>query len=179
MKYPELIFLWGMPGSGKSTLGKKLANHLSYSWIDTDVSIEKSEGKTIEQIFNEEGEEKFRTLEENCLDELLSLKQTVISCGGGFPVFNNNATKMLEAGFCIYLDANLELLCQRILEGKDQRPLFSGVNLEKINDNLRNLFQKRQFIYELAHCKIKIPVKSSKAFILQVLEGFASKENNS
>ena len=67
MKYPELIFLWGMPGSGKSTLGKKLANHLSYSWIDTDVSIEKSEGKTIEQIFNEEGEVKFRTLEKNCL----------------------------------------------------------------------------------------------------------------
>lgn len=171
MKYPELIFLWGMPGSGKSTLGKKLANHLSYSWIDTDVSIEKSQGKTIEQIFNDDGEDTFRLFEKNCLEELVHQKQVVISCGGGFPIFNNNANKMLEAGFCIYLDANLELLSQRILEGKVPRPLLSENNQEKLQFNLFKLFQNRQAIYEKAHCRIKIPVKSSKFFILQALTG--------
>jgi shikimate kinase len=161
-----------MPGSGKSTLGKKLAKQLAYNWLDSDKLIENKTGKTISEIFKTNGENYFREIEKSILSELIVLNNTVISCGGGMPIFNNNGKTMLEHGFCIYLNAEIKLLADRIKEGKNKRPQFSGNDDENILSNLETILEKREAIYLQANIHIKIPEKNPNAFILEASRAF-------
>jgi shikimate kinase len=177
MPLKDLVFIWGMPGSGKTTLGKKLAKQLNFDWIDSDNYIENSEGKTIEELFKKNGEDYFRKLEKKSLDEFLNLDKVLISCGGGFPVFNENNKTMLENGFCIYLKAELGLLNKRLIENNTKRPLLSGSNEGLILIKLTEIFENRKEIYETANFQINIPVKSTKSFILQASQAFYNFKN--
>ena len=93
-----------MPGSGKSSWGKKLANALQYSFVDLDKLIEQREELSIEEIFNEKGEEYFRNLEQKYLLETVVMNHVVISCGGGTPCYHNNMDLINANGISFYLN---------------------------------------------------------------------------
>ncbi len=172
MPVNDLVFIWGMPGSGKTTLGKKLAKQLNFEWIDSDNYIELNEGKSISEIFEKEGEEYFRQLELKSLREFLKLNKVLVSCGGGFPVFNENYKIMLNNAFCIYLKADIGLLNRRLLDQNNKRPLLSALNGEQILIKLKEIYETRKEIYEKANFQINIPVKSVNTLILQVSQEF-------
>ena len=102
------IYLIGMPGSGKSTLGKRLSEELNYEYIDMDNYIEKKACMFVDEIFSRYGEEYFRELEKNTLKDFLSLDNVVIATGGG--VIKNKNNKELMDGKCIYLYVKPEIL---------------------------------------------------------------------
>lgn len=123
------IFIIGMPGSGKSTIGKILAEKLQYKFIDLDAMIEKKALMFIDEIFEKHGESVFRKLE---TEQLKNIPQGdfVISCGGGIVTVKEN--KALMDGYKIYLDTELELIKERL---KDDylRPLLRKKSLEQIH----------------------------------------------
>src|SRR5260221_14675660 len=99
------IFLIGLPGSGKTTLGKLLAGKLKLPFIDLDIEIEKSERQTINQIFENRKENYFREVESTMLKEFCNSSESfVMSTGGGAPCFHNNMSLMNNSGKTIFLD---------------------------------------------------------------------------
>lgn len=159
----DLFFLWGMPCSGKSTIGKQLAMQLDYIFIDLDEYIMSKENKTILQIFQDKGEKFFRMLETHYLNGIIIEnakenakenfnKKIIIATGGGTPCFNENRFEMLLNGFCIFLDIDLDILISRIEnDTKNIRPLFINKTNQEIKELISNLYQKRIPYYEKAH----------------------------
>ncbi|CUS77166.1 shikimate kinase [Candidatus Kryptonium thompsonii] len=120
----SLVFLTGFMGSGKSTIGPLLAQHLGYDFLDVDDLIEDIEGKKIVDIFREKGEIYFRNIERKILIEtVLKLSRFVVALGGGTITFADNLYLVKESGILIYLMANPEVLLQRI-KYKTDRPLL-------------------------------------------------------
>ena len=112
-----------MMGSGKTSVGKILSNHFKFSFTDTDLEIENQENKTINQIFKVSGEPYFRLLEQNLLKNL-NPYNCVISTGGGFPIFNDNMSLLLNLGTTFFLQTSLKEIHHRIgLNTK--RPLYN------------------------------------------------------
>src|SRR4030095_14447942 len=97
-----LIFLTGFMGAGKTTTGKKLASLLGYTFIDLDGRIEKETGLTVVELF-QSGEYKFREIESMVLTNTGELQNTIISCGGGTPCFNDNLSWMNSHGISVYI----------------------------------------------------------------------------
>ena len=127
------IFLIGLPSSGKSTLGKKLARILNYRFVDMDKLIEKDQQMTIPEIFTQKGEPYFREVESRILKNTLENRRVVIATGGGAPCFFDNMDFIKRSGVSIFLDVHHSELAKRIQNhGKDDRPLLSGAtSLEK------------------------------------------------
>ena len=147
------IYLVGMMGSGKSTVGKILAEKLSYRFFDTDDVIEKSLGATVADIFEENGEEVFRDIEAKVLQELSQYARSVISTGGGAVLSRENWGNMRH-GIVVWLNGAPETLAARI-EGKekDNRPLLSDVEEEEegaLAARLEAMLESRQKFYEEA-----------------------------
>ena len=155
----NLFFLWGMPCSGKSTIGKQLATQLGYIFIDLDEYITLKENKTIPQIFQDKGEDFFRMLETHYLNKIIienakenPNKKAIIATGGGTPCFNENMLEMLKNGFCVFLDIDLDVLIFRSqADTKNIRPLFINKTNQEIQELISNLYQKRLKYYEKAH----------------------------
>jgi shikimate kinase len=124
------IYLIGLPGCGKSTLGKKLAQKLNYSFIDMDQDIEIKACMFIDEIFELYGEAYFRALEKNTLKDYQNLDNVIISTGGG--IVNDLSNKKLFDGICIYLKADLESIKKRLEESNIVRPLLQKMSLEEI-----------------------------------------------
>ncbi len=121
------IFLIGLPGSGKSFWGEKLADKLSVNFIDLDNEIERKAGSSIIEIFRLHGEEYFRLIEKEVLESVIALhKNEVIACGGGTPCFYNNIEMMNRSGKTIYLKTPISLLLERLKKSSEsaKRPLF-------------------------------------------------------
>lgn len=152
----ERIFLMGMPGSGKSTWGKWLAQQLGWKFLDLDKQIVSRTQRSISELFSETGEDNFRLLERELLHETFTYRQTVISCGGGTPAFFDNMHQMLMHGLTIYLKAEPGLLINRIVFGKTSRPLFKGLPEEEIGTRMEALLKVRSPYYEQAECTIMI-----------------------
>ena len=141
-KDKERICLIGMPGSGKSTIGKQLSKKLEYSFFDTDEEIEKKEKTKIKNIFYKKGEDYFRSVETTLFNELMDKNKIVISTGGGLIVKN---LKKLRQSFNIYLYCNLDVLTQRASRN-NLRPLLN----EDTFLQMKNLFNERKEIYNKA-----------------------------
>lgn len=147
----ENIILIGMSLSGKSTLGNRLAKKIGYKFIDTDKEIEKKEGITIREIFKLKGEEYFRNLEKELVNNLCKDSKIVISTGGGMPIYNNNMKSLRKKGKIIYLKAPLDMLIQRG-ENARNRPLLIG-NYKK---EIEIQYEKRKEIYNNADVIIEV-----------------------
>ncbi len=145
------IFLMGMPGCGKSTLGKRIASRLNLSFIDLDEYIVASENKSIELLFAQSGEAGFRDLESHYLREIMDKhEKLLLSLGGGTPCFNNNLDYIQRNGLSVYLKMSAEALFHRVKNAVDVRPLFSGLDDEALLNKLQELLTKREPYYSQA-----------------------------
>ena len=97
------VVIVGFPGAGKSTIGKRLADELSMTFIDLDLYIEEKYHTAIPLLFQRYGESAFRTLESAALEEVITKENAIIAVGGGTPCFNDNMTKINANAFSIYL----------------------------------------------------------------------------
>ena len=116
------LYLIGMMGSGKSTLGKRLAKELGYEFIDMDLYIENTAQKTIEEIFHDYGEPWFRAYEKNTLKDFQKMDNVIIATGGG--VIKDKTNKELMDGKCIYLRVTYDILQKRCDESDIVRTLI-------------------------------------------------------
>jgi shikimate kinase len=140
------IFLLGFMGCGKSTTGEKLANLLECSFIDLDKKIEELTGKTISDIFSQEGEDYFRKTETEVLLSIRSHKNVIVATGGGTPCYNDNMDMMLETGITIYLKLTPLQLLNR-LSGSDERPLIKGMNDDQLLSFIEEKLKYRENWY--------------------------------
>jgi shikimate kinase len=142
------IFLIGMPGSGKSTVGKKIAARLSLNFIDLDHYIEKKIQKKIQDIFSDEGEMEFRKKERDCLSEILaSEKKYLLALGGGTPCYFDNLEKINSAGLSVYIEMPAAALVSRILQGAGERPLFAGLDKNELLIKVNSMISDRERFY--------------------------------
>ena len=149
------ICIIGMPGSGKSTIGRILSKRLNYKFFDTDENIEDETQSKITDIFTYKGEDYFRELETRILSKLIKIDKVVISTGGGIILKNKN---ILNKCFNIYLHCDEDVLIERASRNKD-RPLL----LIDIKKNMKNLFNERKDIYnDLADLKINTESNTQK-----------------
>ncbi|UII27727.1 shikimate kinase [Fulvivirga maritima] len=145
------IVLIGMPGSGKTTVGKLLAKEMNLSFIDMDEEIVKNEGRSIAEIFSKEGENYFRQIECMTLQSILkSNEHCILSTGGGVPCFFDNMDFINEHALSIFIDETVAELVARMGQMEvSKRPKLHS-DSQNVNDILEELFQKRKPFYERA-----------------------------
>jgi len=132
------IILIGYMGCGKSTVGRKAARAVEYTFLDTDTLIEEEEGMTITKLFEEKGEAYFREKETQTICRLLEEpKGNIIATGGGLPMKEGNAALLKKLGTVIYLKAETDTLVMRLSGNDANRPLLQNGDLrEKIETML-------------------------------------------
>jgi shikimate kinase len=151
------IYLVGMPGSGKSTLGKQLAEELNLPFIDLDAEIEKSQGRSIPEVFREKGEDHFRQVESQLLREWSASQHGfVMATGGGAPCFYNGMEVINNSGISVYLNVALDELLRRTEKSND-RPLLGTNDRAEKQKRLHELLNARDKIYSQAKIKIAAP----------------------
>lgn len=155
------LYLIGMPGCGKSSLGKELAKKLNYQFIDMDEYIEQKACMFIDEIFDAYGEEWFREFERNVLKEFLELDDVIIATGGG--VIKNKKNKELMNGKCIYLMVGIEDIQKRLEQSGIIRPLLKEKTVEQ-------LFFERKELYEY-FADLKIDNTNMDEAINNIIEG--------
>tara|TARA_R110001592_G_scaffold62119_4_gene189831 strand:- start:921 stop:1439 length:519 start_codon:yes stop_codon:yes gene_type:complete len=151
------IYLVGLPASGKTTIGKQLAEHLGIQFIDLDAEIEKAVGQSIPEYFSFQGEGNFRIVEKETLRNLGSAnEQFVMATGGGAPCFHFNMDHMNEMGTTLFLDVSPGDLALRILDqGVEKRPLFKSYDQQDLIQEVRDLAEGRLSFYNEAKIKIR------------------------
>ncbi|PCI93896.1 MAG: shikimate kinase [Flavobacteriales bacterium] len=135
-------------GCGKSTLGKKLANKLYKSFFDLDDEIERSEGFSINELFEKYGEDYFRKKEKEILaDIILNNESFVMSVGGGTPCFYDNMGVIKQSGSSIYLKYNAGILTSRLINAKSKRPLVKNLSEIELKVFIQNKLNEREEFY--------------------------------
>ncbi len=141
------IVLTGFMGTGKTSVGRELSGKLGYEFIDTDVLIEKKEGKTIPQIFKEKGEEYFRELEQATVAEVSKIRNAVIATGGGVIKNRVNVNNLARRGIIVWLKADPEIIFKRVMTEGGKRPLL---DVEEPLNEIKKLLAERLPLYEQA-----------------------------
>ncbi len=162
------IFLIGFMGTGKSTVAAELRDKLAMDQVETDAEIIQKQGMSIPDIFAEYGEVYFRNLESNTLIELQKRKQTIVSCGGGIIVREENTDHMKKNGRIVLLTAKPETVYERVKDDHSRPILNNNMNVEYIS----SLMEKRRPRYEAA---ADITVATDGKNVTQVCEEIISK----
>ena len=162
------LVLIGFMGVGKTSVGKKLAKKLDFKFIDTDYEIEKLENKTISQIFEDYGEEYFRSLETKVLKNSLKEKNIIISTGGGIITNKENYEILKNEKNVIFLDASVETIISHLYNETNKRPLLK--NSKNLSDKIESLLSIRYEKYkEVSDILIKVDNKNIDEVISQIL----------
>jgi shikimate kinase len=170
------LYLIGMMGCGKTTIGKLLAKKLGYYFFDTDDLIVKASSRSISDIFEKEGEDAFRELETQVLSEISAYKNLVIATGGGIVIRRKNWS-YLHHGVILWLDVPVAELYYRLKED-NTRPLLQDPDpLEK----LKTIWQSRESLYKQADVRLNInqgetPEMSAQSAIVEIEKILKPKE---
>jgi shikimate kinase len=135
-----IVYLVGMPGSGKSTVGGEVAGRLGVPFVDLDAEIERRSGESVPDIFAREGEAGFRALEARELVDASRNDPSVVACGGGVVLEPANRITLRNTGTCVYLDVPLAVLQDRVRPAAD-RPLIRS------DGDLARLLTEREPLY--------------------------------
>jgi shikimate kinase len=169
----NLVFLSGFMASGKSTIGPILANTLGWNFFDLDKLIEEKEGKKIRDIFQNQGEDYFRTLEKKILKEVSNLNNYIIALGGGTIADTENLELIKKNGLLVYLKSSPEETYKR-LRFKRDRPAFlfddEEPSKEKFLEKINELLEKREKYYS----KADVTIDTDKIRIGQTVDKLAS-----
>jgi shikimate kinase len=138
------LILIGFMGTGKTTVGKRVAQSLNFQFVDTDALIVEKEGKSIQAIFEEVGEAGFRKIETRVLSECCHHGEQVISTGGGVVTQEVNHPILTHGGYVIWLKASPEVIYERVRRSQE-RPLLKTENPQS---TIRNLLESRETFYE-------------------------------
>lgn len=162
------LILIGFMGVGKTSVGKKLAEKLNLKFIDTDYEIEKSENKTISQIFEDYGERYFRTLETKVLKNALKEENIIISTGGGIITNKENYEILKNEKNVIFLDASTKTIINHLCNETNKRPLLKDSKnlISKIEELLSIRYEKYK---EVSDILIEVNNKNIDEVISQIL----------
>lgn len=143
------LFLTGYRGTGKTTVAGLLAEKIKADWVDADVEIEKQAGKTIAQIFAEDGEPHFRDLEEQVVADRCETERLIVALGGGAILRSSTRQRLSHAGPVVWLTASAETLAKRISADEttaDRRPHLTEAN--SMLEEVRQVLKERTPLYE-------------------------------
>jgi shikimate kinase len=162
------IALIGFMGTGKTSVGRLVADQLHFHYLDTDEMIQAATGKSIADIFSREGEPAFRALEEKTVAELAVKTKTVISAGGGLPVNPANLASLKAHALVVCLWASPEKIWERV-KNQTHRPLLHGADPQQ---KIRNLLAAREPHYKQADVLINTELRSLREVAQQVVHQF-------
>ena len=150
-----------MPGSGKSTLGKQLANTLLTKFVDLDHEIELHEQKSVADIFSQSGEDHFRQVESKLLHHFSASKESfVVATGGGAPVFFDGINVINNSGVSVFLDVPIDTLVKHT-SNRSTRPLLKNESEEELREKLTKIRETRLRVYQQARITLQNPNLSS------------------
>jgi len=169
------VILIGYMASGKSSVGKVLANKLNFEFIDLDNYIEINEGMSVKDIFKDKGEIYFRRVETKYLKEVLNEKNhIVLSLGGGTPCYGANMQAILNDGNSktIYLKTGIATLVERLKNEKSKRPLIAHIKSDEVLTEFigKHLFERTPF-YNMSKIKVTTDNKSEEEIVEEVVAG--------
>jgi len=149
------IFLIGFMGSGKTHWGKLLSAKLQLPFRDLDSAIVEKEERSVSDIFAEKGEEYFRYLEKEVLEELVGQEESfILSCGGGTPCFFNNIEFMKKSGKVLWLNTSVDVLKERLLKERMSRPLIREIDEGELKRYIIRKLTERKMYYEQADAMV-------------------------
>ncbi len=174
MKQADNIYLIGLMGAGKTTIGRQLAKVLHLPFYDSDKAIEELTGVDIPTIFEYEGEEGFRVREQTMIKELTQLNGIILATGGGVIIKEANRQRLKENGFVVYLQCSVDKILQRT-KRDTQRPLLQTDTPRK---KIETLFSEREAFYlSCADFKIETSAMQSKMVVQKILNEYQSAES--
>lgn len=151
MKLKKTVVMVGMMGAGKTAVGRALAEKLDVPFLDSDAEIVKAANMSIAEIFERDGEPFFREKETQVIDRLLENECGILSTGGGAFLADHNRQIITDKGVAVWLDADLDLLWQRV-KHKDTRPLLRTADPQA---TLKTIFEERVPIYSKAELSVR------------------------
>lgn len=164
------LVLVGLMGAGKSAIGKLVAHALGIPFVDSDHEIERVSRMTIPELFQAYGEPEFRKLEQRVIKRLLSTGPRVLSTGGGAFMNEETRTAIHERGLSLWLDADLDVLWERVIK-RDNRPLLKTENPKK---TLEDLMTARYPTYATATLRVKSRDIKKEAVAQEVIAAVAA-----
>jgi shikimate kinase len=168
------IILIGFAATGKTSVGRRLAERLGREFIDTDERVEEMAGKSIPEIFAEDGREAFDELERQALEEACARQGVVIAAGGGAIMFDENRDLMVESGHVVCLEAKPRTICERLRRAQAQGTSSVADVLLKGNDPVRRISmfkQIRQPYYAIADWTVHTDRLTIDQVVDEVLHG--------
>jgi len=162
------IALIGFMGTGKTSVGRLTAEQLHFDYLDTDEMIQAAAGKTIAEIFSEEGEPAFRAMEEKVVEDLATRKKTIIATGGGLPTNPKNLAGLKAHALVVCLWASPEKIWERV-RNQTHRPLL---NDPKPQAKIRELLAARAPFYKQADVLLNTEIRSLREVAHQVVHQF-------
>lgn len=156
MKPSKPIVLIGMMGSGKTSIGKLIAKELNFTFIDTDLEIEKKTNLSVKEIFEKFGETLFRKKECDVFRLFSNANNIIVSSGGGSFCYPNTHELIKKYFLSVWLDVNHEILFKRLKRNQKKRPLLDGLKENELRNKVKNLILERKDCYNKADIRVKL-----------------------
>ena len=173
--FDKPIFLIGYMGAGKTTLGQAVSKRLNIPFIDLDEFIENQQGKTVSQIFADDGEAMFRRLEKDAIEKIVgdnAASAVIVALGGGTPCQPGVMDLLNSCGITVYLTAPVPRLTERLVVGGDKRPLVAGKTPGQIAEFVHENLSRREPFYSLAKYKFDASLLEDELQIEQSAQKF-------